>query len=209
MARSLSLGVSTAISLLLLVILVYILLSPIPFFWMRHELIGNGILSVTVIDELLQIEYITSYPNRAELLDDLRDRKRESQYYYEDFDVLRKTRNKDGDDERRDNLIKSDYRVLKQEGPPFYFSFHRPWSVSKSIRVNGTFKTMSSFIVKRTYILCPLWALVIVLPIQPTIAFVRGPYRRYRRRKKGLCLTCGYNLTGNVSGVCPECGEQI
>ena len=22
-------------------------------------------------------------------------------------------------------------------------------------------------------------------------------------------LKCGYNLTGNVNGVCPECGEQI
>jgi hypothetical protein len=28
-----------------------------------------------------------------------------------------------------------------------------------------------------------------------------GP--RYR------CLTCGYDLTGNVSGVCPECGEPV
>lgn len=23
------------------------------------------------------------------------------------------------------------------------------------------------------------------------------------------CDQCGYNLTGNVSGVCPECGERI
>jgi hypothetical protein len=23
------------------------------------------------------------------------------------------------------------------------------------------------------------------------------------------CTRCGYNLTGNVSGVCPECGERI
>ncbi len=23
------------------------------------------------------------------------------------------------------------------------------------------------------------------------------------------CLTCGYNLTGNVSGICPECGSEI
>lgn len=22
----------------------------------------------------------------------------------------------------------------------------------------------------------------------------------------GHCRTCGYNLTGNVSGICPECG---
>ena len=25
----------------------------------------------------------------------------------------------------------------------------------------------------------------------------------------GHCLTCGYNLTGNVSGRCPECGEPV
>jgi hypothetical protein len=25
----------------------------------------------------------------------------------------------------------------------------------------------------------------------------------------GHCQKCGYNLTGNVSGVCPECGEKI
>lgn len=25
----------------------------------------------------------------------------------------------------------------------------------------------------------------------------------------GCCPACGYNLTGNVSGVCPECGKPI
>jgi len=24
-----------------------------------------------------------------------------------------------------------------------------------------------------------------------------------------LCMRCGYNLTGNLSGVCPECGKKI
>jgi len=24
-----------------------------------------------------------------------------------------------------------------------------------------------------------------------------------------LCLKCGYNLTGNTSGTCPECGTPI
>jgi len=27
--------------------------------------------------------------------------------------------------------------------------------------------------------------------------------------KPGHCTTCGYNLTGNVSGKCSECGEQV
>lgn len=30
--------------------------------------------------------------------------------------------------------------------------------------------------------------------------------QRWRRLRKGLCVACGYDLTGNVSGVCPECG---
>jgi hypothetical protein len=40
----------------------------------------------------------------------------------------------------------------------------------------------------------------------PAIALARAPIRRYRRCKQGQCLVCGYNLTGNVSGRCPECG---
>ncbi|HUN80371.1 MAG TPA: hypothetical protein VMV81_02565, partial [Phycisphaerae bacterium] len=28
-----------------------------------------------------------------------------------------------------------------------------------------------------------------------------------RRISNKLCFYCGYNLTGNVSGVCPECGR--
>ncbi|MCK4659079.1 MAG: hypothetical protein KAV82_06110 [Phycisphaerae bacterium] len=30
-----------------------------------------------------------------------------------------------------------------------------------------------------------------------------------RRRRPGFCWRCGYNLTGNVSGICPECGTPI
>lgn len=32
---------------------------------------------------------------------------------------------------------------------------------------------------------------------------------RRRRKKEGLCFNCTYNLTGNVSGICPECGTAI
>lgn len=42
------------------------------------------------------------------------------------------------------------------------------------------------------------------------IAYVIGiPFRivRHRRAKPpGHCKACGYNLTGKVSGICPECG---
>ncbi|UCG16466.1 MAG: hypothetical protein JSV19_00205 [Phycisphaerales bacterium] len=52
-----------------------------------------------------------------------------------------------------------------------------------------------------------VWFLTVLFSIYPAIAFIRRPLRRYRRRRKGLCAKCGYNLTGNVSGICPECGE--
>ncbi|HSZ56912.1 MAG TPA: hypothetical protein VK797_14695 [Tepidisphaeraceae bacterium] len=32
-------------------------------------------------------------------------------------------------------------------------------------------------------------------------------WRREARLKKGRCEFCGYNLTGNISGTCPECGK--
>jgi len=32
---------------------------------------------------------------------------------------------------------------------------------------------------------------------------------RRPRRRRGTCRTCGYNLTGNVSGTCPECGQKL
>jgi rubrerythrin len=31
---------------------------------------------------------------------------------------------------------------------------------------------------------------------------------RRERLARGQCGRCGYDLTGNVSGVCPECGTR-
>ena len=54
-----------------------------------------------------------------------------------------------------------------------------------------------------------IWLAVPVFAAYPTIALIRGPLRRRRRRKRGLCLDCAYNLTGNTSGVCPECAAKV
>lgn len=51
--------------------------------------------------------------------------------------------------------------------------------------------------------------LALLLGAYPIIAFCRGPARRWRRLRKGLCVTCGYDLTGNESGICPECGRSL
>ena len=53
------------------------------------------------------------------------------------------------------------------------------------------------------------WILMPLLCTYPCALLIRGPIRRHRRGKRGLCLKCGYNLTGNMSGVCPECGTKV
>ena len=56
-------------------------------------------------------------------------------------------------------------------------------------------------------LIVPLWIVTLLFAAYPAFAFIRGPLRRWRRRHRGLCLKCGYNLEGNVSGVCSECGK--
>ncbi len=55
----------------------------------------------------------------------------------------------------------------------------------------------------------PLWAPYILFATYPTIVFIRGPLCRWRRLRNGVCVECGYDLTGNVSGVCSECGVRF
>jgi hypothetical protein len=47
------------------------------------------------------------------------------------------------------------------------------------------------------------WAAGLLLAVLPLIWIIR---RLRQRPKVGCCTACGYNLTGNTSGVCPECG---
>jgi hypothetical protein len=51
----------------------------------------------------------------------------------------------------------------------------------------------------------PYWLLLTGAAI-PTTWLWR---RRRRRYSPGKCRECGYNLTGNTSGRCPECGTPI
>ncbi len=51
-------------------------------------------------------------------------------------------------------------------------------------------------------LIVPLWIPFVTTAI-PTFIF----WRRDRRYPPGHCVDCGYNLTGNVSGRCPECGK--
>jgi hypothetical protein len=39
--------------------------------------------------------------------------------------------------------------------------------------------------------------------------WTRWRNRLFRRRARKHCMSCGYDLTGNVSGTCPECGQPV
>jgi hypothetical protein len=51
----------------------------------------------------------------------------------------------------------------------------------------------------------PIWSLLVISGLLSALHALTLLIR-HRRRKRGVCPSCGYNLTGNTSGVCPECG---
>jgi len=55
----------------------------------------------------------------------------------------------------------------------------------------------------------PIWMVFVLFAVYPTLAFCRGPLRRWHRCRKDRCLSCGYDITGNESGICPECGTPV
>ena len=50
----------------------------------------------------------------------------------------------------------------------------------------------------------PLWIILLFCGISSSIWL-----RDRRRIQPGHCPSCNYNLTGNISGICPECGTAI
>ena len=79
--------------------------------------------------------------------------------------------------------------------------FRQPY---KRREADGSRVDYSSFSV--VFLEVPLWSVFPILGAYPTVVLFRGPIRRLRRRRRGLCLHCGYDVRLLTEPRCPECG---
>jgi len=83
-----------------------------------------------------------------------------------------------------------------------------PPQIGKRVKVPGIKWVEGTFAGSRfTELSVSYWLVSMLSAAYPVVALIRGPLRTYGRRARGACLACGYDLTGNVSGRCPECGR--
>ena len=90
--------------------------------------------------------------------------------------------------------IGTDWREPNRE-PGFYFLRHR--SVNRWLPTHYKGTGVSK-------LFCPIWMLLLPAALPTAYLFYRD-----RRHPPGHCQRCGYDLTGNESGVCPECGTEV
>ena len=76
------------------------------------------------------------------------------------------------------------------------------------IKPRGTmFPWFDSMVTKDGWnmLIVPLWLPLAGMTLLTIVLFIHSRVRWI----DGLCGKCSYDLTGNVSGVCPECGTAI
>lgn len=56
---------------------------------------------------------------------------------------------------------------------------------------------------RESFFWLPFWIPLSLLTPATTVLFWKS-----RKCRPGECSACGYNLSGNISGRCPECGAQ-
>ena len=80
------------------------------------------------------------------------------------------------------------------------------------LKAAGTYDNFTGRAVETWYVgravWLPYWLLAAAAAAPPGVWLSNaGRRRRRERRRLNRCVQCGYDLTGNVSGVCPECGR--
>ena len=91
--------------------------------------------------------------------------------------------------------------------PEHHFDREKGWSPGLPVPPGLSVRPITGW-----YVGIPMWMLVGLTSLLPVAWFSDFAFAAHRRRQhaqRGHCLSCRYNLTGNTSGVCPECGTTI
>ena len=106
-----------------------------------------------------------------------------------------------GSDTSWPGTLSLSYGTPSTPGPFFYSSNYVPWE-RVGLLPRADFRTWPGSPTRRYIIWIPFW-----IPLSASLAgfFLLRP----KRRSSHGCRSCDYDLTGNVSGVCPECGTLI
>jgi hypothetical protein len=106
----------------------------------------------------------------------------------------------------------------------FFWDTLRPDQDTPFLAGDDTFNHRHNFLARRIHvaarpqmgflgydvvtIVVPDWFVVMMLAAFPAVRLWRC-YRKRAREEGYRCSACGYNLTANASGVCPECGTPV
>ena len=86
--------------------------------------------------------------------------------------------------------------------PPVLYRYPTGFRIVSTVIPHGDLLVLPRWSTAR--ISLPHWLLLATTVMPTAVLFWRD---RRRRIPPGHCQRCGYNLTGNVSGKCSECGE--
>ena len=82
------------------------------------------------------------------------------------------------------------------------------WGFRYTLSTDHRYKP-GPFVERNTYAPIGFYVVLTLPPAVLCLAWDLWIRRVHNRILHGLCVHCGYNLTGNVSGVCPECGIEM
>lgn len=95
---------------------------------------------------------------------------------------------------------------LQRMPPPWVVVWQRgDWYWASMVRRSGPYSR------RWTQARVPIWPIAAasaILPLGWIGSRCAASLRRRQRRRQVRCVTCGYSLTGNTSGACPECGSR-
>jgi hypothetical protein len=96
----------------------------------------------------------------------------------------------------------------RDDHPPFYPHGRQDWGPFAFVYDGGDDRPGQRFQDIIRIVQVPAWS-VATLWALPSAAWIGRWGRARRRGRRGFCRACVYNLTGNVTGICPECGTRV